>query len=123
MTMSEYKLVPVEPTDEMIAAYTKYGSESPYSEPYETSVTGYYKAMLSASPTTDTVTIDRAEYEAMKELITLIKVARPWYWVKGDLQDENRNHNLYPTKHGGSTVPMWVAINKQIEAIDQARKI
>lgn len=75
-----------------------------------------------ASPTTDTTTIDRAEYEAMKELVTLIKVARAWYWVAGDVDDEYRGHEMYPTQHASNKSPMWSAIENQLKAIDQARK-
>ena len=56
--MSEYKLVPVEPTEEMIRAGW---DVEELVTPYKT-----WAAMLSASPTTDTITIYRTEYEAMK---------------------------------------------------------
>lgn len=77
--MSEYKIVPVEPTEEMTDeadnvfhtvwkaqreySLAKSGKEAFASYPFSVAI---YKAMLSASPTTDTITIDRAEYEAMK---------------------------------------------------------
>lgn len=43
--------VPIEPTEEMIKSYRKYIDESPYVEPYETSIKGMYKAMIQAAPT------------------------------------------------------------------------
>ena len=46
----QFKLVPIEPTDEMIKAWKKYDVESPNIVPYETSIAGYYKAMLTAAP-------------------------------------------------------------------------
>ena len=58
-TISEgYALVPIEPTEEMIRAGW---DVEELVTPYKT-----WAAMLSASPTTDTITIDRTEYEAMK---------------------------------------------------------
>ena len=45
-----HKIVPIEPTEEMIKAWKKYDVESPNIVPYETSIAGHYKAMLSAAP-------------------------------------------------------------------------
>lgn len=115
--MSEYKLVPVEPTDGMIAAYNKYHKESPYIEPYETSVTGYYKAMLSAAPTTNTVNIDRAEHEAMKADAERYRWLREQTWFSSSMCVV-----VYPKKvvKLGADCPSQ---DKLDQAIDQARKI
>ncbi len=102
--MSEYKLVPVEPTWEMTNAASENTDVNSFID-----INNVYKAMLSASPTTDTVNIDLAEYEAMKAEIVR---------YKGLLRQlENVAIN---TK---SFMAVMTYIKEARKAIDQERKV
>lgn len=127
--MSEYKLVPVEPTEEMTDeadnvfhtvwkaqreySLAKSGKEAFASYPFSVAI---YKAMLSASPTTDTITIDRTEYEAMKadaeRLNTLMDMSGEYY-------QESIKHQFVGRLR--EFIDLHSTAVKQ--AIDQARKI
>lgn len=62
------------------------------------------------------------EYEALRELASLVNVLRAWSWVPGNVEDLNREHHLYPEKTGGSKKPLWDAIEAQLKTIKQASK-
>lgn len=46
---TQWKVVPVEPTEEMVTARIKYDKDSPYNAPFETTIEGQYRAMLAAA--------------------------------------------------------------------------
>lgn len=120
--MSEYKLVPVEPTEEMIEAgdriaeiHNEYGENL-----YIKNTDEVYKAMLSASPTTDTINVDRAEYEAMKADADCFK-----FWVSEAARNPINMAKLIAncTTEQEYRDAIMPCINFANQAIDQARKV
>jgi hypothetical protein len=86
--MSEYKLAPVEPTDEMWqTAFELYDKQ--YHQDQMQSVIicikEMYKAMIKAAPTTESITIPLAEYEQMK------KGAAKWSGVSFPIEQAIKN--------------------------------
>lgn len=120
--MSEYKLVPVEPTDETLQKMRDLALNVNLSHDYtwiDYMRDLYGIAMLSASPTTDTITIDRAEYEAMKA------DAERYRWLKdnGRANSKNSGNAVYP-KFGLKAIFSFHYWTDDLDqAIDQARKI
>lgn len=127
------KIVPIEPTEEMIKASLKTGVPWP--------IASAYKAMLSAAPESDHIIVSRAEYEQMKanSCETIIQAFKDGYkiayyepWVA--LTDEANDNNAWGVERTkppfcdkesrrywtGKT--MFEALNNAREAIDKAMK-
>jgi hypothetical protein len=111
-----HKLVPLEPTEEMVLnAINTFGGvmgtpENLANPDYvnrmldrqKKAVAGHYKAMLEASPTTDTVTLSKAEYDA------LVKDKERLDWLQShsyDLRCED-----VPTAGGDDADIDWIVV-------------
>lgn len=92
-----HKLVPIEPTEEMVLnAINTFGGvmgtpENLANHDYvnrildrqKKAVIGHYKAMLEASPPTDTVTLSKSEYDALVADAERYRIARAGIAVSG----------------------------------------
>jgi hypothetical protein len=76
--MTQYKLVPIEPTPKMINAAQDLKPVGRWHK----QIKEVFKAMLEASPTTDTVTLSKADYDSM---VIALKGAKAYFDTDGDV--------------------------------------
>lgn len=121
-----HKLLPIEPTEEMVLnAINTFGGvmgtpENLANPPdyvirmldrQKKAVAGHYKAMLEASPTTDTVTLSRAEHDA---LVAIEESAR-------NLLAESEEYHFDDGLGKGAVQQYWDGLDCALDQLDEAK--